>query len=178
MGKRTIREVWDMLVDEAGEEEIERAASVTVEQASKELAAAGFDVAAERKEAAAFLKDLRSGAAPVAPVPAPQPPKPLRSERPPKPRRALTAWLSAAGGAAAAGAVFYAIQMGTATVGAGDPSTARELRRAAMAACDQQRWAECLAGLDEARALDPKGDAEPAVAAARERAVRSILKRE
>jgi hypothetical protein len=62
MAKRTAKGVWDELVAEAGEDEIERAASISVEQAEKELAAAGFDVAAERAATAAFLDDLESGA--------------------------------------------------------------------------------------------------------------------
>ena len=59
--KRSPVEVWRQLVDEAGEDEIERAASVSVEQAEKELTAAGFDVAAERAKAEALLRELESG---------------------------------------------------------------------------------------------------------------------
>lgn len=59
--KRTLtpeEKLWQHLVDEAGEELIEEAASVSVEQAEKELAEAGFDVAAERARAEAFLDAL------------------------------------------------------------------------------------------------------------------------
>jgi recombinational DNA repair ATPase RecF len=56
--RRSPKEIWQELVDEAGEAEIERAASVSVEQAEKELAEAGFDVAAERAKASAFLDAL------------------------------------------------------------------------------------------------------------------------
>jgi hypothetical protein len=59
MAPRTEEEVWQALVDEAGELLIEEAASVSVEQAEKELAEAGFDVAAERARAEAFLASLR-----------------------------------------------------------------------------------------------------------------------
>jgi hypothetical protein len=62
MPKRTAEDLLDELALEAGEDEIERAASVSVEQAEKELAAAGFDVAAERTRAGAFLDDLERGA--------------------------------------------------------------------------------------------------------------------
>jgi hypothetical protein len=58
---RTHKELWDHLVAEAGEEEIEKAASMSVEQAEAELRAAGFDVAAERARAEAFLDDLERG---------------------------------------------------------------------------------------------------------------------
>ncbi len=40
---------------------------------------------------------------------------------------------------------------------------ARELRRQAFQNCDDARWQRCLDGLDEARALDPTGDANPSV---------------
>jgi len=61
MSKRKPRkpgDLWKKLVEEAGEDEIERAAKISVEQAEKELAAAGFDVAAERAKAEAFLDAL------------------------------------------------------------------------------------------------------------------------
>jgi hypothetical protein len=59
---RTPEELWQKLVDEAGEELIEAAASVSVEQAEKDLEEAGFDVAAERARAEQFLVDLERGA--------------------------------------------------------------------------------------------------------------------
>ncbi len=62
--KRSPVEVWRQLVDEAGEDEIERAASVSVAQAEQELTAAGFDVAAERAKAEALLRELESGVPP------------------------------------------------------------------------------------------------------------------
>ncbi|HEY6460629.1 MAG TPA: hypothetical protein VIY73_10780 [Polyangiaceae bacterium] len=54
-------ELWEALLEEAGEELIEAAAAVSVEQAEKELAEAGFDVAAERAKAEAFLRSLEDG---------------------------------------------------------------------------------------------------------------------
>ncbi len=44
---------------------------------------------------------------------------------------------------------------------------ARALRADALRACDQRDWRACLDGLDEARSLDPEGDREPAIGAAR-----------
>jgi hypothetical protein len=61
MLKRSPEEIWRRLVEEAGEDEIERAASVSVAQAEKDLAAAGFDVAAEREKADALLRKLEQG---------------------------------------------------------------------------------------------------------------------
>jgi len=60
MPKRSPQEIWRKLVEEAGEHEIERAARVSVAQAEKELAEAGFDIAAERARAEALLSDLES----------------------------------------------------------------------------------------------------------------------
>lgn len=44
---------------------------------------------------------------------------------------------------------------------------ARSLRADALRACEQRAWRACLDGLDQARALDPAGDEDPAVRAAR-----------
>ena len=52
--KRSSKEISRQLVDEAGEAEVEQAAQVSVAQAERELAAAGFDVAAERAKAEAL----------------------------------------------------------------------------------------------------------------------------
>jgi len=61
MDKRTLQQIWQDLVDEAGEAAIERAAAVSVEQAEEELEEAGFDVEAERARAEAFLDELAGG---------------------------------------------------------------------------------------------------------------------
>jgi hypothetical protein len=50
--------LWKQLVDEAGEDEIERAAAVSVAEAERDLAAAGFDVEAERAIARAHIAAL------------------------------------------------------------------------------------------------------------------------
>jgi hypothetical protein len=62
--KRSPEEIWRQLVLEAGEDEIERAANVSVAQAERELAEAGFDIAAERATAEVLLRDLESAATP------------------------------------------------------------------------------------------------------------------
>jgi hypothetical protein len=53
--------LWRQLVDEAGDDAVERAAAVSVAQAERDLAAAGFDVAAERNAALARIAALESG---------------------------------------------------------------------------------------------------------------------
>jgi hypothetical protein len=63
MPKRTASDVWQNLVDEAGEDAIERAASAGVGHAERQLREAGFDVAAERAQASALLEQLASPSA-------------------------------------------------------------------------------------------------------------------
>jgi hypothetical protein len=92
MAKRTPEELWKKLVDEAGEEEIERAASISVAQAEKELAEAGFDVATERAKAEAFLRELEGyprakDAKPERSTPPAEPAKPERSTPPAEPAK-------------------------------------------------------------------------------------------
>jgi len=50
--------LWRMLVDEAGDDLVEQAAAVSVAQAERELAVAGFDVAAARVVAVARIAAL------------------------------------------------------------------------------------------------------------------------
>jgi hypothetical protein len=58
MPARTPEDLWRQLVAEAGDDLVERAAAVTVAQAEGDLAAAGFDVAAERAAAEARIASL------------------------------------------------------------------------------------------------------------------------
>jgi hypothetical protein len=51
-------DLWRRLVEEAGEDAVERAAAVSVAEAERELAAAGFYVGAERRAAAARIAEL------------------------------------------------------------------------------------------------------------------------
>jgi hypothetical protein len=51
---------------------------------------------------------------------------------------------------------------------------ADSLRREALVACGDAQWALCATRLDEAKNLDPKGDSDPRVAAAR-RAIDAAL---
>lgn len=187
MAKRTAADLWEQLVDEAGEDLIARAASTSVQDAEKELAAAGVDVAAERAEAERFLQDLASGALDER-IAKPEtsglrerseapPPKPAERRESRKPRSSL-AWLAAAASFAVGVGGTYAM-MGGGSPGVSaprppEPPAAAELRRQAAAACDAKRWAECLADLDEARRLDPPGDDEESIKAQRDQAIRGI----
>jgi hypothetical protein len=60
MPPRSPESLWQQLVDEAGDDAVERAAAVSVAQAEKDLATAGFDVAAERARAMARIAALES----------------------------------------------------------------------------------------------------------------------
>ena len=50
-----------------------------------------------------------------------------------------------------------------------------ELRQRAFEDCQQERWQECLDGLDEAQRLDPVGDARPDVQRARKQATDALV---
>jgi len=52
---------------------------------------------------------------------------------------------------------------------------ARALRADALERCKREEWAGCLEGLDQARGLDPVGDQEPAIGAARAQATKGLL---
>jgi hypothetical protein len=60
MPPRSPESLWQQLVDEAGDDAVEGAAAVSVAQAEKDLAAAGFDVAAERALAMSHVAALES----------------------------------------------------------------------------------------------------------------------
>jgi hypothetical protein len=176
MSERKHADLWKELVDEAGEEEIDRAATVSVAQAEAELKAAGFDVAAERAKASALVDALGSEASSSTPrEKAPRAPEPTRRKGP----RAAFVWLAAAASFAVAGLALYGTLQSPPPVGhaspprpsADDLAIAAELRRKAAAACDAKQWSVCLADLDDARAVDPEGDDVPAVKILRDEAV-------
>jgi hypothetical protein len=185
MSGRKHADLWKELVDEAGEDEIDRAATVSVAQAAAELTAAGFDVAAERAKAGAFVEALGSG---VSSSPsretAPRVPEPTLRKGP----RARVLWLAAAAAfAAVLGGALYATVQSPPPVGhapppppsdsatvvpsAEDLAVAAELRHKAAAACDAKQWSVCLAELDDARAVDPEGDDDAAVKSLRDKAM-------
>jgi hypothetical protein len=180
--------LWQKLVDETGEALIEEAAAVSVAQAEKDLAAWGFDVAAERARAEAFLVSLETAAeeadvAEAVPQEAPRssPKRAGKSVRP-KPRPAAV-WVAAAAVAVAAGAAvtYVATRPEEARSPTPPPSTGpsvpptelaavADLRQRAAAACDRGRLDECIFLLDQAAAKDPAGDTTPEVQRLRQKA--------
>jgi hypothetical protein len=168
MSERKHTDLWRELVDEAGEDEVDRAATVSVPQAEAELKAAGFDVAAERAKASAFV-DATEG-----------------TRR--KGSRGRVVWLAAAASLAAVGGTLVAtLHPSPELVGSPRPPTssrpapvvpsandlaiAAELRRKAAVACDAKQWSVCLASLDDARAVDPGGDDALTVKSLRDKAI-------
>lgn len=60
MPPRSPAALWQQLVDEAGEDAVDAAVAVTVAEAERDLTAAGFDVAAERRVALATIAALET----------------------------------------------------------------------------------------------------------------------
>jgi hypothetical protein len=181
--------LWQKLLDEAGEELIEQAAAVSVAQAEKDLAAWGFDVAAERARAEAFLVSLETAVAEegvaeavAQEAPASQAKRAGKGER--KKPRSAAVWVAAAAAAVAAGAAvtYVATRPEEARIVPTPPPstgpvapppelvTAATLRHRATAACDEGRTDDCLSLLDQAAAKDPDGDTTPEVQRLRKKA--------
>ena len=105
--------LWQRLADAAAEDDVEAASAVSVTEAERDLAAAGFDVKAERARAEALIAELMGETAPAkgAPESATEPTAweqaAASPARKPAPSRVL--WLAAALLAAAvAGGALYA----------------------------------------------------------------------
>ena len=173
MPKLEPHELWRTMKEQAAEDEqleeqLAAVSKMTEAQLDDELRAAGFDVAQVERTARA----LHDRARPV--------------------RRRTVVWLAAATsavvGAIAAAPVAVMVARSPQLVGAppptastatpapGAPQDAAVLRRAALAACREARWLDCLAGLNLARASDPAGDADPDVVSARHQAMAGIAR--
>jgi hypothetical protein len=219
MPKPTHKEVWQKLLDEAGEDQVDRAAKVTPEEAAKELRAAGVDVEAERAKANAFLADLEEGtekaalkeegerveaptdealdaslAAKLLAQRAPANVVSLTAERGKRKRSAASIALIAAAAAAlvlgGGGAAYVALRTPPPAPGPSSPTPtappapppeevakhdAENLRKLAVADCNDEKWDECLARLGKAEELDPAGDHVRTVVRLRAKARRGRL---
>jgi hypothetical protein len=89
----------------------------------------------------------------------------IRSLRPRPPRSVVTWVAAAAAGLLVVGGLLskYVAPRPVAP----PPPTAQALRAQAFDACHSNRWGACLELFDLARPLDPRGDTDPAVQAAR-----------
>jgi beta-lactam-binding protein with PASTA domain len=172
--KKSAQEVWRQAVEEA-DHEVGPAADVSVAQAEKELAEAGFDVAAERAKGEAFLAALESGQGavtserPAQGARVPGGAAPAATKRHPSAR---TRWVAVLAAAAVVAVVIAIAVPKPDVVAHGRPSAeelarAADLRRKAFEACDARRYKECREGLDQARTLDPDGEQAPEVKARR-----------
>jgi hypothetical protein len=171
MPKLDPQELWKVMKQQAAEDEqlekeLAAVSKMTEAQLDDELRAAGFEAAQVQRTAGALYDRAH-------------------------PMRRRTVVLLAAATSAVAGAVVAAptavmVAQPPASVGAPRPAEtspaptssvshdAAAIRRAALAACNEGRWLDCLAGLNLARASDPAGDADPVVVTARRRATAGI----
>lgn len=189
MVKRTDREVWAALEDDALDAEMEAVLAMTPEERRRELEAAGFDLDKVRAQADAVGAELAppAGAKPEPPAaaePGPharaEPEPPARAE-PVQPARVTVlrptwrrmAVIAPVGLALAAGIAVvvspYVTEQRVSAHRPDDPSLvrARALRQEARDDCDARRWEACVQKLDDARALDPEGDGAEDVQSAR-----------
>jgi hypothetical protein len=190
--------VEDPSLDEALDAEMERVLAMTPEQRHAELAAAGFDVKELHAEADVWAEKMKHTAVEdrkkdlVTEARA-------KSLRPPPRRRPAAVLLAATLGAATVGGAALAyVHWGAApspvTAPSAPPSTptaptpppsalpvaarAAKYRERALAACQGHMWQPCLEDLDRARELDPAGESDPAVQAARQEAERWLTPEE
>ncbi len=157
--KRPTKEaLLDALEEADAAEEAERIRLLSDDALDRELAAEGFDPAAERARGRALGAPARR----------------LQLRPPSVPR-----WVPLLAAVFALGALALAIGPGlshsdrVSSPPPHEPSPA-DLRHRAFEACDAERWAECLANLDAAWAQDRAGDEDPRVQSARRRAAAAM----
>jgi hypothetical protein len=172
--EQVARGLLEELADDAA---IERALATSPEQIAKELEEGGMNVATEQAMLNALL-DAAPTAAPAASADDPQPKRaevvPIVRSRDGRRARIFSAvgWAAAAAALLTVGRALYLRQPdGRPDIRADDtrPSPARLAREEATKACDQERWEDCRAKLDDARRLDPVGESAPAVVQLRAR---------
>ncbi len=196
----TPEEQWDALERLAGsvDDDDELVGDASDDEVEAVLVAHGYDLATVRANGDALLAELAneldaqtgrvSGDRFVAVAQAPVA-EPRHDEGPPRaPHREHPQgflWLAAgvlglvASGGGAVVAERVAVEGPLRLVAREEPLpiellAANDLRRDAEEASHAALWASCLAKLDEARQLDPAGDAEPAVRALRARALTEL----
>jgi hypothetical protein len=172
----TMRALETMLEDDEAEREMERILALSPEQVDRELAEAGIDPAAARARGEAIARKAVALAA---------------ERKPPPPRRLFSPTTSLLLAAALAALLTWTMAPTIARwvhppdIGPDAPSPerlahddaleqAKALRAAAHDACAALDWAACLEKLDNARTLDPPGDADHAVEDDRRRATDAL----
>ena len=112
----------------------------------------------------------------VEPAPNPAEPSYRRRSLAPKAKpRSPVMMVAAAAAVVVIGSAIYAAVFRPAEVShpAPDPAAA-DLRRRAFSACEAKQWSDCLARFDDAKRIDPAGDEEATVKAARREATRAL----
>jgi hypothetical protein len=175
MPKPTPEEVLKAIEEPDPDEEMERVLAMTPEQRRAELEAAGVDMKELHAKADAMHERLVQAAAEGKTGETAEQPQ-VRSLRPKPPRRSIVNLAAAASLVAVAGGAFYTVATRPPGPGVTSPDleTAAGLRKRALDACSREQWTECLAGLDQAKGLDPAGDDAAAVQAARRRAGQAV----
>jgi hypothetical protein len=174
--KPTPEELFEALDGEDDDIEAARILALSDEALDGELAKAGFDPATERARGRKLGERALGGATSQGTG---QPPRRFASAR-------WITLLAASLGALAVGGIGIGSGLFGPTddhVGAsaprpgwtGEPAS-QKARRVALQACDAERWAECIDGLDAARKLDPAGDADESVQRARAAAAEHLAK--
>jgi hypothetical protein len=178
--KPTPEELFELLEEQAADDEAERILALSNEELDAELRVEGFDPAAVRRkgreigERALAAGGAREGRTEgVGWVPAQPPPSTASSAG------LRWAWLAPAAVVAVfVGAVPLVVArwnklheppvgMGAAPIATGSSAESpQRVRERGLAACDRQRWQECLDGLGAARDRDPAGDKDARVQAA------------
>jgi hypothetical protein len=156
MSKRSPEEILKDIEDSEVDDEIDRVLAMSPEERRRELEAGGVDVEGLHAKADALHGQIQH-AATAGPPPAKVTVLATRVRR--------AAWAVPLI-AAALGVVFFVMSTGGG-VSRGRAHGAAELRSEAYAACDAHRWRECGEKLDQAKEIDPEGESDPRVVAAR-----------
>jgi hypothetical protein len=173
MKQLTNKELWDALDEATLDAEMDRVLAMSPEDRDRELVEAGFDLAKVDADADAFFATLDARIAAANPAPAPAPAPAAARVRPlwRRPLIAVPAALALAAG------VLLLIQALTPPPPDGRPAPrptpadrATDLRNRALDECRHGQPKRCLDHLDQARALDPAGDATPGIQKLREMA--------
>ncbi len=176
MAKRNPEETLKLLEDQAFQDQLGDVAAMSDRELDDALRMAGVDVAAAhsagRRIAAEAVKAGRARLAIGEGWVSAPPPAPRRSSG----GRWVVLFAASLTAAFIGGIIYEAGRMHHTEDNVPDRSmdsgpadnaaTAERLRARALAACQGAQWQECANGLTAARALDPRGDAQPRVQAA------------
>jgi hypothetical protein len=174
MTKKTPEDLLDALEEQRLDDAMDRVLAKTHAERLASLREKNVDFEAAKAELDGWLEESKKPA-PVIPL-APRRSGSLRVV-------ALYAAAAAAalallgGGAAVAVHYLSSPEEKPRSLPAAPPPAARELRRDAFARCNEHQWGACLYGLDQAKELDPEGDADPRVQEVRRQAEAGMQKR-